>query len=132
MITGCGTLTSVNTSFWSDELAAGIRVNKNEYLFDQPFFHAFTHYCEGDQMPPTIPMTSETYPVITWIAPTLQGSGDLNGDGKTDIADMVLMGNHLSGDNDLDNRQFVIADVLRNNNVSILDVVNLANMIVGG
>ena len=42
------------------------------------------------------------------------------------------MGNYLSGDNDLDNKQLIIADILRTNNVSILDIVNLANMIVGG
>ena len=77
-------------------------------------------------------MTSDRYPVITWEAVGLQGSGDLNLDGKVDISDMVLMGNYLSGGNVLDNKQFSIADVLRNNNVSILDIVNLANMIAEG
>ena len=92
----------------------------------------FTAVAECAGGAPGTTMSSDIYPVITWSGISLQGSGDLNGDGKTDISDMVLMGNHLSEDSDLDNKQFVVADVLRNNNVSILDVVNLANMIVGG
>jgi len=70
--------------------------------------------------------------IIEWYGVSTSGSGDLNLDGKADISDMVLMGNYLSGGVELTDREFAIADILRNNNVSILDIINLANMIVGG
>ena len=128
-ISGCGILTSVNTGS-GDSLYAGIHIRTSGD--DDVYWYGFLTECgDGGQDAGALAMTSDIYPVITWSETMLQGSGDLNLDGKADISDLVLMGNYLSGDNDLDAKQFVVADVLRNNNVSILDIVNLANMIVG-
>ena len=72
------------------------------------------------------------FPVIKWTPVGEEGSGDLNLDGKADIADIVLMGNYIAGEKELNETQKVTADILRNGDVSILDLINLANMIVGG
>ena len=116
-----GWLTSVHTDTLEDggDLTVGITAK----------FYSINNSCTEETSHPT---AYGIYPQIAWTPVFQSGSGDLNLDGRTDIADMVLMGNHLSGDSELNNNQLVIADVLRNNNVSILDIVNLANMIVGG
>ena len=58
--------------------------------------------------------------------------GDVNGDGRVDIADMVIVVAYIIGDIDLNLRQFTAADMDRNGFVDVVDLQAIINQVFGG
>ncbi|MGB5138680.1 MAG: FlgD immunoglobulin-like domain containing protein [Candidatus Zixiibacteriota bacterium] len=58
--------------------------------------------------------------------------GDVNGDGRVDIADMVTVVAYIIGDADLNLRQFTAADMDRNSFVDVVDLQAIINQVFGG
>lgn len=58
--------------------------------------------------------------------------GDVNGDGRVDIADMVIVVGYIIGDIDLNLRQFTAADMDRNGFVDVVDLQAIINQVFGG
>lgn len=58
-------------------------------------------------------------------------AGDINGDGKTDLADLLLLQRYLLGSGVLQADQAKAADIFPDGSVSGLDLARLRQMIVG-
>ena len=59
------------------------------------------------------------------------GSGDVNGDGSSDVLDIVSIVNYILGGS-LDECQMAAADMNSDGNVDVLDIVQIVNGILGG
>ena len=58
-------------------------------------------------------------------------TGDANGDGFSDVLDIVQMVNHILGNSTLVGEPFEEADTDCSNSVDVIDIVNVVNMIIG-
>ena len=71
-------------------------------------------------------------PSLTSAAPAYSTKlGDANGDDRVDIADLVILLNHLNGTPRLDNEMAVFADVNQDGVVNNLDVEMVVDAILG-
>ncbi len=80
-----------------------------------------------DPFQPSIPLESDTNGVFV-----VDPGGDVNGDGRVDIADMVIVVAYIIGDADLNLRQFTAADMDRNGFVDVVDLQAIINQVFGG
>lgn len=58
-------------------------------------------------------------------------TGDVNGDGNTDVVDIVSAIGYILGAKELTDEEFFQADINQDGNVDVLDVVTLVNIILG-
>ena len=58
-------------------------------------------------------------------------TGDINGDGNTDVVDIVSAIGYILGAKELTDEEFFQADINQDGNVDVLDVVTLVNIILG-
>ncbi len=58
--------------------------------------------------------------------------GDVNGDRRVDVADLVVTVGYIIGDHTLTRRQFSAADFDKNVSVDVIDLVSIINQIFGG
>lgn len=62
----------------------------------------------------------------------VDNKGDVNGDQRVDVADVVNVVGYIIGDNSLSHRQFFAADMDANGSVDVTDLVDIINTIFGG
>jgi hypothetical protein len=62
----------------------------------------------------------------------VDSKGDVNGDQRVDVADVVNVVGYIIGDNSLNHRQFFAADMDLNASVDVTDLVDIINTIFGG
>ncbi len=62
----------------------------------------------------------------------VDAGGDVNGDGRVDIADMVVVVAYIIEDIELNARQFSAADMDRNGFVDVIDLQAIINQVFGG
>jgi len=59
-------------------------------------------------------------------------SGDINMDGKTDVADLLLMSRYLHGRESFTQAQFKLADINKDKSGDVFDLVLLRKKILKG
>lgn len=78
----------------------------------------------------SLPQT-DTTPVTTLkIADPVRGRGDINGDKKTDLSDLLSLSMYLLKDIELDQSQLIEADITKDNEVDIADLPALQMVIM--
>jgi len=66
------------------------------------------------------------------VADPVEGSGDVNGDGGLNVQDIILVVQHIIGNEDFTDAQLLAADVNGDGVVNILDILVLINLVLGG
>lgn len=97
------------------EIAAG-RLNLNNGLYDRG----------------TVVYTDMNYQLHTVNPKEVPGKGDVNADGKIDIADVILICRYIMGDAVLSGTEFAAADISNDGKVNAADGVLLCQMISEG
>ena len=97
------------------EIAAG-RLNLNNGLYDRG----------------TVVYTDMNYQLHTVNPKEVPGKGDVNADGKIDIADVILICRYIMGDAVLSGTEFAAADINNDGKVNAADGVLLCQMISEG
>ena len=113
--------TSAIANFW-------VTVRGNAPIGPSPirFENAF-EAISPDPFQPSITLDADTSGIFV-----VDPGGDVNGDGRVDIADMVIVVAYIIGDADLNLRQFTAADMDRNGFVDVVDLQAIINQVFGG
>ena len=69
-------------------------------------------------------------PVQTALAVNFRVKGDINGDGKIDVTDVISLINFILGESELTSDQFWVADVNGDGKLDILDVIHIIRAIL--
>lgn len=68
---------------------------------------------------------------VSVISPVAAVKGDVNGDGKVNVSDAMLVFNHVSGKKSLDADDKARADVNADNTINVADAMKVYNLIIG-
>ena len=83
---------------------------------------------------PYLPGDHGGYPMIKpypFICPSEAGSGDVNGDGSSDVIDIVLIVNVILGGSFADHCAGAAADLNGDGSADVLDIVHIVNLVLG-
>ncbi len=80
-----------------------------------------------DPFQPSVALDADTNGIFV-----VDPGGDVNGDGRVDIADMVIVVGYIIGTVELNLRQFTAADMDRNGFVDVVDLQAIINQVFGG
>lgn len=110
-------ITSFETLVTSSEPKAKIEVKRNNQIITTG------NVVTGDTLTITSGEESKTFTIVLY--------GDVSGDGKITILDLLKVQKHLLGSSKLSGAQFKAADVSKDNNLSILDLLKVQKHLLG-
>ncbi|MBK7092293.1 MAG: T9SS type A sorting domain-containing protein [bacterium] len=113
--------TSAISDFWVT-VRGSAPVGQSKIKFENAF-----EAISPDPFQPSIALEADTNGVFV-----VDPGGDVNGDGRVDIADMVIVVGYIIGDIDLNLRQFTAADMNRDTFVDVIDLQAIINQVFGG
>lgn len=113
--------TSAISDFWVT-VRGGAPIGQSRIKFENAF-----EAISPDPFQPSIPLQADTNGIFV-----VDPGGDVNGDGRVDIADMVIVVGYIIGDIDLNLRQFTAADMNRDTFVDVIDLQAIINQVFGG
>ncbi len=113
--------TSAILDFWVT-VRGSATIGKHKILFENSF-----EAISPDPFQPSVELDADTNGIFV-----VDPGGDVNGDGRVDIADMVIVVGYIIGDIDLNLRQFTAADMDRNGFVDVVDLQAIINQVFGG
>ncbi len=97
-------------------------IGKHKILFENSY-----EAISPDPFQPSITLEADTNGIFV-----VDPGGDVNGDGRVDIADMVVVVGYIIGEIELNLRQFTAADMDRNGFVDVVDLQAIINQVFGG
>ena len=113
--------TSAIADFWVT-VRGGAPIGASRIKFENAY-----EAVSPDPFQPSIRLDADTNGVFV-----VDPGGDVNGDGRVDIADMVIVVAYIIGDVDLNLRQFTAADMNRDTFVDVIDLQAIINQVFGG
>lgn len=105
----------------SSEVKAGTISNKNYKILNREYKEIDSNSIVGTGY--GLKINNVTYTLII--------KGDINGDGKCSVSDLVKIRNNLIGTNELNSIETLGADTSEDGQVSIMDLVKMRQMIIG-